>query len=138
MSDAANLVKSLIDLEDRKEHHEKEIKKYNEDIRSIKEKILEYLRVTEQDSLDITGVGKIFVKNIYSWKMPQGEDRERFINYLKEKKREDLLSVNHNTLNSYLKKELELAHENQELDINIPGIGEKTLYQSVSYRKKAE
>lgn len=51
------------------------------------------------------------------------EEREQFFSYLREHGVfEDLISVNSNTLNSYVKSEEALATERGEIDFRIPGL----------------
>ena len=64
------------------------------------------------------------------------EDREKFFSYLRDQGvYEDLITVNSQTLNSYVKSEEALATERGELDFSIPGIAIE-YYKQLSERKK--
>lgn len=58
-----------------------------------------------------------------SAKLPQGEERTKFYEYLKASgKFDDMVSVNSNTFNSYIKEQYELAQEQGESEPKIPGV----------------
>lgn len=74
-----------------------------------------------------------------SFKVPkETEDREKFFAHLKEKDVFDsMITVNSKTLNSWAKKEEEIAEEAGELDFNIPGI-EKGAPSPKGYRRRSK
>lgn len=114
---------------------EETLKELNGDLTKIKEEIKECLTAADLDQFDVPEVGKVYIKNIYNWKLPQGEARQAFFDYLKQNNQEDMLTVNHNTFNSFCKKKLEEAQERGEISLDIPGVEEPTLFQTVSMRK---
>ena len=73
----------------------------------------------------------------WSWKTPKSdEDKQAFYGYLKSKGLFDtMISVNSQTLNSFAKKELELAKEEGDLDFKLPGLGEPTLNEMIALRR---
>ena len=73
----------------------------------------------------------------WSWKTPKSdEDKEAFYGYLKEKGLFDtMISVNSQTLNSFAKKELDVAKEAGDIDFAIPGMGEPSLTEMIALRR---
>lgn len=65
------------------------------------------------------------------------EAREAFFAYLKERNLfEDMVSVNHNSLNAFFKAELESAIEAGKHDFKIPGLGDPKNFEYITFRKK--
>lgn len=80
--------------------------------------------------------GGISISHRSSVKLPQGEDRQRFFNYLKQKGLYDtMIGVNSQTLNSFYKSELKAAQDRGDADFNVPGINEVTLTPVLSFRR---
>lgn len=64
------------------------------------------------------------------------EAREAFFNYLKDKNIfEELITVNHATLNAFFKAEFENAVAEQNIDFKIPGLEEPKIFEYLSYKK---
>lgn len=82
-------------------------------------------------------VGTISIGYRSSVKTPKlPADREAFFNYLKERGLFDnMITVNSQTLNAFYKKELEAATDRGDPDYAIPGIGEVTIDQILSFRR---
>jgi hypothetical protein len=63
------------------------------------------------------------------------EDRQKFFDYLKEKGiYEQMITVHSATLNSFYKKEFEIACEEGK-DLDVPGLGQPALSKTLSVRK---
>lgn len=138
MSELSKLRELVVKMfEQRKlvEEQEEKLKEMNIELTKIKSQITESLTLAELDQFDVPDVGKVFIKNVYNFKLPQGESRQAFFDYLKKTGQEDMLTVNHNTFNSFCKKKLEEAHERGELSVDVPGVEDPTLYQTVTMRK---
>lgn len=81
--------------------------------------------------------GLITVSHRTSVRVPQGEERLSFFNYLKERGIFDsMITVNSQTLNAFYKSEFELAQERGDDDFTIPGISGETIVESLSFRSK--
>lgn len=72
-----------------------------------------------------------------SVKMPKDPDgRGQFFKYLKKLGCfEDLVSINHNTLNAFYKQEFEEAKRQGNFEFEIPGLEAPTLQEYITYRK---
>lgn len=65
------------------------------------------------------------------------EKRDAFFKYLKDRNLfEDLVSVNHNTLNAFYKAEFEAAVESGNIDFKIPGLDEPKTNEYLTFRKR--
>lgn len=122
-----------------REEYEKVSKSQKEasELKSLLEsKMLDALDDAELTRFDAHGT-MFVVTNKTSAKTPKTpEDREKFFSYLRDQGvYEDLITVNSQTLNSYVKSEEALATERGELDFSIPGIA-IDYYKQLSVRKK--
>lgn len=88
-------------------------------------------------TMPFEGLGKLTVRKDFRVSMPKEPGaREQFFEYLKTKGLfEDLVSINHNTLNSFFKQEMEAAQESGDLGFAIPGLGEPKMSEYVVITK---
>ena len=99
---------------------ERVAKTHSTKIADLKYKIKTILEAAELDKFE-SQFATVSLVRMQSVKLPQGEAREAFYNYLKERGEFDsLISVNSNTLTAYVKREFELNAEN--VFFEIPGI----------------
>lgn len=115
---------------------EEKQKELNEKLKGIKASMIFKLKEMGVNSFkhatcQVIQTTKISVKN------PQTpEEKEKFYNYLKEKNIfENMVSVNHMSLNSWYKEEIEAAKAAGNFDFKIPGLGEPTIFEDISFRK---
>ena len=68
------------------------------------------------------------------------EDKQKFLEYIKSKGLESMLTVNSNSLNSYYMTEWEQAKNSGDpedaLNFSIPGISEPKVHEIISFRRK--
>lgn len=102
-----------------------------------KKKLLAYLKHFNREKFEIPGVGTFYVRQQFSVKTPKSpEDRDAFFNYLKAKGAfDDMITVNHATLNAYYNAELDAAQQTGIENFKIPGLGDPTLYETINMRK---
>ena len=130
-----DLIAELKTLQEQADDIEATLKEKNKEISAVRGKIVSTLSEDGLDSFE-TPDAKVFVKNVYSYKLPQGDDRVAFFNYLKANGQEDMLTVNSQTYNSFCKKKLEEALANGKTSVDIPGVGEPSLFQQLNMRKR--
>lgn len=93
---------------------------------------LEEKKLTSFDSIS----GKVIKTVRTSVKIPQGDDKFQFFDYLREKGQfEALATVNSAQLNKWYKEELELAQKEKKMLV-IPGLGLPTSSVGLSFRTK--
>lgn len=85
-----------------------------------------------------TPIGTVSLIEKWNYKMPaDASDKKRFFEFLKEKGVFDhYATVNYQSLNSFCRQEREIAEqEGRALEFTIPGVGEPTLYETITFRK---
>ena len=115
---------------DKKKEAEAEVVKYEQ-------KMLEILHETSRTSFPLADGTSIYIHRRLSFLNPREiASRLAFHNYLKLKGVFDgMITVNHQTLNSYCKAEYEAATGRGEL-ASIPGIAPPTEFESIGVRSK--
>lgn len=101
----------------------------------LEQKVIAILKAGNIKKYTSGGVS-ISLKDRVSVKTPKTEeDKAAFFAWLKERGvEEQYLTVNSQSLNSLYKQEREAALERGDLDFKIPGIGEETIYTTLSIR----
>lgn len=133
------LCDSLAETREKKARLNAQIKELNEAEERDESKILEMLEAAELDSFDGTK-GKVSIVNRFTVRVPQSiTDKQALFDYLKKRKIFfELVSVNSQTLNSFYKKEMEIAQSEGNTEFKIPGVGEPGVKKSLSFRKKGD
>jgi hypothetical protein len=103
----------------------------------LKAKMIATFDKYEMEKWSQKGHGTISKRQNLAWKMPKEHDqREAFFAFLRERNAYDeLITVNHQTLNSFCKEELEKAIEADNIEFSIPGLGEPSSYVTLQIRK---
>lgn len=110
-----------------------ELKRQEEKLHKMDTKLIEYLEALGRSSYD-SPYGKISRETRYSVKLPQGEDKEKFFAYLKEKGVfEDMVHMNSRTLQTFYRAEME-AHKAIP-GWKVPGCGEPSGQVIVKFKK---
>ena len=113
-----------------------ESKNANEKLDGLEKKLMGCLTALGKDSYK-SDVGNFSINHRTSVRVPQGDDRVVFFEWLKEKGYYDsYVTVNSQSLNSLYRQEFDRAKEEGSLDsFSIPGIGEPTINEILSFRK---
>lgn len=127
----------LAALEAVKDEAKKVLEDATKKVEAQKKKLLAYLKHFNREKFEVPGVGTFYIRSQFSVKTPKSpESREAFFSYLKNKGAfDDLITVNHATLNAFYNAELEAARESGVEDFKIPGLDDPTLYETVNMRK---
>ena len=114
---------------------EEQLKAVRENLSQAQYKIIAYLKQYEKNSYK-TRHGNYIIQQRWTTSMPKDpEDREKFFGYLKDKGIfEHLITVNHQTLNSWFKQEFEAAKDEQNFDFKVPGLSEPKVFETLSLR----
>ena len=76
----------------------------------------------------------------YSVRLPQGEAKQKFFDFLEEQGVfKEMATINYNTINAYYKEKWELAKREDPvgaLNFSLPGIGECTAFETIKMTKK--
>ncbi len=82
-----------------------------------------------------------YIRTVRSmFRVPRGEDRTVFFDYLKDKGLfDEMITVNSQTLNSYAKSVLDAAEREGRLsEVQIPGLGQPELTETIQVRKNSK
>ena len=123
--------KKVFEAKEKIKELKKEIRIIEESISQYQQEILEEIEESELENLDIAGVGKLYVKSTVSYSLPKGEDKKKFLDFLKQKGvYETMVTVNSQTLNRFCKE----MFENDPM-LEIPGIREPFIKETLASRK---
>jgi len=130
---------SLIELISKKRSEidqiELTVKALNKELKTLEEKALSLLEGMGLKSYP-SPFGTVTARETWRVNVPQGDNREKFFSFLKDKGLGAMMTVNSNTLNSYFNKEWQAAIDSgRAMEFSIPGIGEPSRYVSLSLRK---
>lgn len=119
------------------EEMEAKVSVENKILATMQTKFTAYLKEFGKTSYSIAEVGTFTAREKLSVTLPQGEAREQFYTWLKERGVfEQMVSVNYNTLNSLYKEEFELAKNEGRADkFEVPGIGAPTYSTSLAFKR---
>jgi hypothetical protein len=131
------LVAKAYELRAEVEALEEQTKAKNKELFALQSRILAHMLELEKTSYD-SAKGKLIIQKRFSVTQPKDPDsRMQFFSYLRSKGLfEQMVSVNHQTLNAFYKAELEAAREKGDFDFTIPGLGEPTYMEYLTMRKK--
>jgi hypothetical protein len=105
-------------------------------LEELKAKVLAYFEQYELEKQHVPGFGTISVINRFSVKVPQGDNKLAFFEYLKETGIfEAMATVHSQTLNSWFKEKQEAALNEGNLEFSVPGIDEAKLVKTIGFRK---
>jgi len=106
--------------------------------KGIRMDVLSILKAAGQSRFHAEGIGSVSITNKLSVTVPKNhEDKEAMLEYFKEQGQDTFLTyatVNSMSLNSYFKLKTEEAAAKGET-FNMPGVGEPTLVENISFRK---
>jgi hypothetical protein len=137
VSQLQNIIKEFKALRDEVDELEKVLKLKNEKLTEYKSRIVDTLTAHNMTSFKVDGIGAVSVVNKYQVSFPKDlEGQEKLRAYLAENGMVNMLTVNHQTLNSLFKSLSEEALEaGRSLSEVIPGVGEPKVFTTVSFRK---
>lgn len=140
VEDLDNAIKNMNELDLVREAKKKDYSEANEAYESARFEVLSILKAAGKSKYFVDGLGTAYIINRATFKTPKDlNQKEEFFNYVTQKHGVDvvrsLITVNHQTLNAFCKKELEAAIETGNAVFQIPGVGEPTVEQTIGFRK---
>lgn len=115
------------------------VKKLNEEKSGLKAKLTLLLKEVGERNFTCE-LGTVTKITDYSVKMPAGDDKQKFFEFLKERGVfDELATINYQTLNAYYKEQWEIAKQEDAasaLNFSLPGIGELKAFETIKFRKK--
>jgi ATP phosphoribosyltransferase regulatory subunit HisZ len=129
-------VDELFSLKREAEELEKVFEVKKAELEKKKAELLGALEEAGLENFKVPGLGQIGVRNNFSVTMPKDPDeKQKFMDFLKHTNNEGLLTVNHQTLNSFYREVLDRAIEQENPDFVVPGLGEAKHYKTLFMRK---
>lgn len=136
MQEFTNLCNETWEMYRKVAEESERIKVLSEKLNEMKSKVLAYMEHYELEKQHIPGYGTLSITNRFSVRVPKGDDKLKFFEFLKEKGVfEDMVTVNSQTLNSWYKEQLEEQLNAGNPDWMAPGIGEAKLSKTLAFRK---
>ena len=115
---------------------EEEVKGLNEELRTIQNQLAVMMKEQGVTSFKHADGTVVFTTRFTVKNPTDPADKEAFFEYLKQKNIfEDMVSVNSQKLNSWYKAEMEVAKNEGNFDFKIPGLGEPSALEIISFRK---
>ncbi len=139
------LVQELVELKDNKDLAKELSANAHNKYEAQRAKLLDTLRLADKERYDVKGLGMVRVTKKLDFITPKTiETKRAFADYIESayglETKDDMFSVNYNTLNSFCKKEYTRAEEDKNVSFTIPGIEDPTETERVSFypeKKKA-
>lgn len=111
------------------------LKEKKADLLKLQNKVMSYLQKYGKKNHQFKS-GLFSVTQRTSVRLPQGDEKEKFFTYLKEKGIfEDMVHMNSQTLNSFYKAEMESHLADGDVTWEMPGVGEPIVSLIPSMRK---
>lgn len=128
-------IKAYKEAKDFYDEKKRESNAAHAEMESAKAELLDILNQAGKDKYICEGVGTVSISRRPVVRVPKDiEDKKLFFNYLKERGLDvELTTVNHQTLNSFYKEELE-AYSGEGV-FEVPGIREVESMEVLSLRK---
>lgn len=122
-------------LKDEKTRLAKQAKEVGHELDELQNTIIQHLKSLGKKT-HLTKNGKLTVAQKTSVTLPQGENKEKFFEYLKEKGIfEDMVHVNSRTLQSFYKQEVEAHLADGDVAWEMPGIEEPITFETMRMTK---
>lgn len=131
------LCKEIFELRLKEEELENQLKAISEAATEKKHKVMAILDSMGKEKHFVGGMGTLYIQNRFTVTMPKEPvAKKAFFDHLREKGIfEDMVTVNHQSLNAYYKNELAAAAEVGNADFKIPGLAEPNLVKTLAVRR---
>lgn len=132
-----SLCKTVADQREKCDVASAALKEENKKLEKLEMKVLSYLKDMNRTNYP-SAYGTVGIMRRTSVTTPKTpEDKAALFEYLRAKGLyESMVGVNSQTLNSFYRQELEIAEaEGRVADFRIPGLGEPTISETVTFRK---
>lgn len=137
VSEIENLCQKYSEVREKIDATKQDLENFEAERRTFEAKILACLDGLGKTRWDF-GSHTLSTVEKFSYKTPKTPHaKDELYAYLKARGvYDDLISVNSQTLNAFVKREMEIALEEGKTDFSIPGLEEPTLYKTLSLRGK--
>ncbi len=113
----------------------REVNAESKKLEEMKAKVLAYMEQSGLEKQHIPGYGTLYTISRFTVKVPQGDAKLSFFEYLKGRGIfETLATIHSQTLNSWYSDELDEAVKQGNVDFKIPGIDEAKNSKSLGFK----
>lgn len=114
----------------------REVNEESKRLEELKSRVLGFMEEAGIEKQHIPGFGTLSAQTRFSVKVPQGDGKREFFEYLRSLGIfEDLATVNSQTLNGWYKERLDEAIEKGDLGFRVPGIEEPKSVKTLGFRR---
>ncbi len=116
---------------------EAEVTVKNKELAALEAKAVEYLDALGRENYK-SAAGTLSIREALRWNLPAGPEAwEKLYGHFKERGIfEGMITVNSQKLNSWAKREFEVAaEEGRGLDFAVPGLEQPKMHRSLAFRK---
>ena len=130
-----NTIKELADARAKKDEAESKYNIESANCKVIEDKLMGLLKACERDSFKTPGIGTVSITHRQNFQTPKtGDDKVALFTFIKNKYGEEvlrsMLSIHSATLNSWAKQEIISGV------LTIPGLGQPTMTELISFRRE--
>jgi len=114
------MAKEIYDLRQEKDKINSQLSELNKKLDAAEKRLIEEMQHEDLTRVDLAGCASFTIATSRRFKIA---DRDAFMKHIHENELDDMLTVNHHTLNAYAKELLEQKEASGEKDYKIPGLG---------------
>lgn len=118
-SKVTQLAKEIYDLKSNESELSENLKNLKKKIDALEEQLITEMAHEELQRVDLAGKASFHIANKRFFKIA---NRDELLDFLHQNGDEDIITVNHNTLNAYAKEMLERKEAEGIDDFQIPGV----------------
>lgn len=119
MAKLSDLANQLSELRAEKSDLKKKLKDIESRLSLVEEEMIEEMSHTGLSRMDVPGKGSFTISTRRFFRI---SDRDALVAFLHEQGDEDLMTVQHQTLNAYVNDLVERKEEAGELNFTVPGV----------------
>lgn len=118
-STITQIAKELYELRTEESQLSEQLKLLKKKIDSVEEKLISEMVHEELQRVDLAGKASFHIATKHFYKIA---DRQQLLDFLHDNGDEDIITVNHNTLNAYAKEMRERKAASGDEEFEIPGV----------------
>lgn len=119
MSSLSKLAQQIFDLREKKSEITNSLNTVKKELEEIEQEMLEELAEEGMNRIDLAGKASFFIATRKFYRI---DNRDDFMRFLEEQGDEDILTVQHQTLNAYAKEIATRKEADGDDEFEIPGL----------------
>lgn len=136
LKELKGLVEEFGQVKDRRDEIAAEDKALTATEKELNTKIQAILKEAGLDGFEVPGVGKIYkIEKFYASLPSTDAEWDALFKFLEAEKREDLITVNSQSLTSFYKERMERALEEGQPEFQMPGVSSTGIRVNLGFRR---